>query len=163
MALRKILTDGDPILAQKSHPVTKFDRKLHILLDDMKETLTKANGLGLAAPQIGILRRCVIVVDETNQMVELINPEIIEYSEETEENLEGCLSVPGKWGMVVRPLWAKVRAQDRDGNFFEKEGEDITARCFFHEIDHLNGHLFSELAPELFTQKELDEMMGEDE
>lgn len=162
MALRTILTDSDPALHKACRPVTQFDEKLHDLLDDMKETLAKANGAGLAAPQVGILRRAVIVVDANDQMLELVNPEIIEQEGE-QEGFEGCLSVPGRWGVVKRPMKAKVRAQDRNGNFFEAEGEEIVARCFCHEIDHLDGHLFTELAGRLYTNEELEELMEEDD
>ncbi|WP_297289593.1 peptide deformylase [uncultured Flavonifractor sp.] len=163
MALRTILTDDDPVLHKACRPVTQFDGRLHDLLDDLKETLAEANGAGLAAPQVGILRRAVIVVDANDQMLELVNPEIIAMEGE-QEGFEGCLSVPGRWGVVKRPMKAKVRAQDRNGNFFEVEGEEIVARCFCHEIDHLDGHLFTELAGRLYTTEELDELMaGEDE
>lgn len=162
MALRTILTDGDPALHKACRPVTQFDEKLHDLLDDLKETLAHANGAGLAAPQVGILRRAVIVVDANDQMLELVNPEIIE-GEGEQEGFEGCLSVPGRWGVVKRPMKAKVRAQDRNGNFFEVEGEEIVARCFCHEIDHLDGHLFTELAGRLYTNEELDELMAEED
>ena len=162
MALRTILTDGDPALHKVCRPVTQFDEKLHDLLDDMKETLAKANGAGLAAPQVGILRRAVIVVDANDEMLELVNPEIIAREGE-QEGFEGCLSVPGRWGVVKRPMKAKVRAQDRNGNFFEVEGEEIVARCFCHELDHLDGHLFTELAGRLYTTEELEEMMAEED
>ena len=162
MALRTILTDGDPALHKVCRPVTQFDEKLHDLLDDMKETLAHANGAGLAAPQVGILRRAVIVVDANDEMLELVNPEIIAREGE-QEGFEGCLSVPGRWGVVKRPMKAKVRAQDRNGNFFEVEGEEIVARCFCHELDHLDGHLFTELAGRLYTNEELEEMMAEED
>ena len=162
MALRTILTDGDPALHKVCRPVTQFDEKLHDLLDDLKETLAQANGAGLAAPQVGILRRAVIVVDANDEMLELVNPEIIAREGE-QEGFEGCLSVPGRWGVVKRPMKAKVRAQDRNGNFFEVEGEEIVARCFCHEIDHLDGHLFTELAGRLYTNEELEEMMAEED
>ena len=145
MALRTILTDGDPALHKVCRPVTQFDEKLHDLLDDLKETLAQANGAGLAAPQVGILRRAVIVVDANDEMLELVNPEIISREGE-QEGFEGCLSVPGRWGVVKRPMKAKVRAQDRNGNFFEVEGEEIVARCFCHEIDHLSGQLYVDKA-----------------
>ncbi len=157
MALRKILVQGDPSLAKHCRPVEKFDEKLHVLLDDMKETLADANGAGLAAPQIGILRRVVVVVDADDQMVELVNPELI-HTEGEQTGLEGCLSVPGKYGVVTRPYKATVRAQDRNGNFFEMEGEEIVARCFCHEIEHLDGHLFVEHADRLYTIEELEAM-----
>ena len=127
MALREILTQGDPVLTKTCRPVEKFDRKLHDLLDDLKETLSDSGGVGLAAPQIGILRRVVVVEDRDDHMLELVNPVIV--SQEGEQNgWEGCLSVPGKYGMVQRPSLVTVRAQDRDGNFFEASGEDLVAR-----------------------------------
>ena len=157
MALRKILVQGDPSLAKHCRPVEKFDEKLHVLLDDMKETLADANGAGLAAPQIGILRRVVVVVDADDQMVELVNPELIR-TEGEQTGLEGCLSVPGKYGVVTRPYKATVRAQDRNGNYFEMDGEEIVARCFCHEIEHLDGHLFVEHTDRLYTIEELEAM-----
>ncbi len=163
MALREILKDGDETLLKKSHPITKFDEKLHVLLDDMKETLVVANGLGLAAPQIGILRRCVLVVDDDDNMVELVNPEIIYRSDECQDGLEGCLSVPGKWGMVQRPMTVTVRAQNRLGEPFEMTGEGITARCICHEVDHLEGRLFTSLADKVLTQAQLDELLAQEE
>ena len=163
MALRKILTDEDPALHKKCRPVTNFDDSLGELLDDLKETLAHAHGAGLAAPQVGILRRCVIVVDANDQMLELVNPEIIWRSEETQDGLEGCLSVPGRWGEVERPARVRVRAQDRTGETFEVEGEEIVARCFCHELDNLDGHIFTELTDRLYTQQELDEMMEEEQ
>lgn len=162
MAIREIVKKGDPVLGKMCHPVTKFDGKLGDLLDDMKQTLAEANGLGLAAPQVGILRRAVIVIDDNGQMLELVNPEILERTGE-QEGLEGCLSVPGMWGYVKRPTWVKVRAQDRKGQWFEVEGHDITARCFCHELGHLDGHLFTELCDRLYTSEELDAMAEEQE
>ena len=162
MALRKILTDQDPALHKKCRPVTNFDGRLGELLDDLRETLAHANGAGLAAPQVGILRRCVIVVDEKDEMLELVNPEIIWRSEETQEGWEGCLSVPGLWGDVVRPARVRVRAQNRRGESFEVEGEGIVARCFCHELDHLDGHIFTELTDQLYTQQEMDKLMEEE-
>lgn len=161
MALRTILTEGDPALTKKCRPVTVFDERLHDLIDDLKETLAHANGAGLAAPQIGILRRVVIVVDDNDEMLELVNPEIV-YEEGEQEGFEGCLSVPGRWGVVKRPKKVRVRAQDRNGNTFEVEGEDIVARCFCHETEHLDGHLFVEHADRLYTTEELDELMEEE-
>ncbi len=157
MALREILTQGDPVLTKTCRPVEKFDRKLHDLLDDLKETLSDSGGVGLAAPQIGILRRVVVVEDRDGHMLELVNPVIV--SQEGEQNgWEGCLSVPGKYGMVQRPSLVTVRAQDRDGNFFEASGEDLVARCFCHELEHLDGHLFVEHTDRLYTVEELDAM-----
>ena len=158
MALRTILTDQDPALHKVCRPVTSFDGRLHDLLDDLKETLAHANGAGLAAPQVGILRRVVVVVDGNEEMLELVNPELISQEGE-QEGFEGCLSVPGRWGIVKRPMKARVRAQDRNGNFFEAEGEEIVARCFCHELEHLDGHLFTERADRLYTNEELDELL----
>ncbi len=162
MAIREILVQGDPVLNKVCHPVTKFDGRLADLLDDLRETLRRANGLGLAAPQIGILRRAVVVVTdlETGEMLELVNPEIVAQSGE-QDGLEGCLSVPGQWGYVKRPSWARVKAQDRHGNWFEAEGSDVTARCFCHELSHLDGHLYTELVDRLYTTEELDAMEAE--
>ena len=159
MALRTILTDKDPARHKVCRPVTSFDGRLHDLLDDLKETLAAAHGAGLAAPQVGILRRCVVVVDANDEMLELVNPEIVWTSEEQQDGLEGCLSVPGMWGMVERPMRVRVRAQDRNGAFFEAEGEEIVARCFCHELDHLDGHVFTEHTDHLYTQDELDELL----
>lgn len=160
MALRKILTQGDPTLNKKSRPVERFDERLHILLDDMKETLSAANGAGLAAPQVGILRRVVVVVDADDHMVELVNPELV-YTEGEQTGLEGCLSVPGKYGLVTRPYKARIRAQDRNGQSFELDGEEIVARCFCHELEHLDGHLFVEHTDRLYTVDELEAMEEE--
>ncbi len=160
MSLRTILTQGDPALAKTCRPVEKFDQKLHELLDDMKETLVRANGVGLAAPQIGILRRVAVVMDEDENMVELVNPQIIA-SDGEQTGLEGCLSVPGKYGVVTRPATATVRAQDRNGEFFEMSGEGIVARCFCHELEHLDGHLFVEHTDRLYTVEELEAMEDE--
>ena len=161
MALRTIITEGDPVLNKVCRPVEKFDDRLHILIDDMKETLAVSNGVGLAAPQVGILRRVVLVMDAEENVIELVNPTIISREGE-QDGLEGCLSVPGKYGFVTRPMKVTVRAQDRNGEFFEVSGEELTARCFCHELDHLDGHLFVEHAEELYTPEELD-AMAEDE
>lgn len=154
MGIRKIMTVKEPCLHKVCRPVEKFDGKLHKLLDDMKETLLDANGVGLAAPQVGILRR-VVVVDTGEEMLELVNPELLETSGE-QEGAEGCLSVPGKYGLVKRPMVAKVRAQDRDGNWFEVEGEELIARCFCHEIDHLDGIVYTEVMERFLTEEELN-------
>ena len=153
MGLRKILTDKEPSLHKVCRPVEKFDWRLHKLLDDMKETLAEANGVGLAAPQVGILRR-VVLVDTGDEILELINPEMLETSGE-QTGIEGCLSVPGKYGIVTRPMIAKVRAQDRDGNWFEAEGEELIARCFCHELDHLDGIVYTEVMERYLTDEEL--------
>ena len=155
MGLRKILTVSDPALHKVCKPVTAFDRKLHKLLDDMKETLADANGVGLAAPQVGILRR-VVVVDVGGDVLELVNPELLE-TEGEQEGPEGCLSVPGKYGLVKRPYKAKVRAQDRNGEWFEVEGEELIARCFCHELDHLDGIVYTEVMERFLTDEEMEE------
>ena len=154
MGLRKILTDKDPALHKVCRPVEKFDGRLHRLLDDMKETLIEANGVGLAAPQVGILRR-VVLVDTGDEVLELINPSLLETSGE-QVGAEGCLSIPGKYGLVKRPNYAKVRAQDRNGNWFEAEGEELIARCFCHELDHLDGILYTEVMERFLTEEELE-------
>ena len=162
MAIRKILTDEDPVLHKKCHPVTQFDEKLGSLLADLKATLANANGAGLAAPQIGILRRIVIVVDANDKMLELVNPELLDQEGE-QDGFEGCLSVPGRWGMVKRPMKVRVKAQDRSGKWFEAEGEEMVARCFCHEIEHLDGHIFTEHTDKLYTSEELDELLTRQE
>jgi len=162
MALRNILKEGDETLSKRCRPVTDFNARLHDLLDDMAETMTEAQGVGLAAPQVGILRRAVIVLEtnvnegESDYIIELINPEIIE-SEGEQEGPEGCLSVPGVYGMVKRPDRVVVRAQDRNGEFFEVEGYGLTARAFCHEIAHLEGQLFLEVSEHIMTEDELDD------
>lgn len=161
MALRNILTKEDPTLRKVSRPVTKFDDRLHELLDDMAETLEDARGVGLAAPQVGILRR-VVVVDVGEEILELINPEIISESGE-QTGMEGCLSVPGKYGIVTRPNVVKVRAQDRFGEWYEAEGEELIARAFCHELDHLDGHLYVDKMERFLTQEELEELANEAE
>jgi peptide deformylase len=160
MSVRKIYTQGDEVLSKKSHPVTKFDHKLHVLLDDMRDTLIQADGAGLAAPQIGILRR-VVVVSDGDTITELVNPEIVATQGE-QNGLEGCLSVPQKYGMVKRPMVVTVKAQDRDGYFFTMTGQEIVARAFCHEIDHLNGVLFTEYTNHLFTPDEIQQIAEEE-
>ena len=155
MALRNIVEQGDPCLEKVCRPVTEFNRRLHILLDDMLEPLADANGAGLDAPPVGVLRRvCIVLDDDTEEYLELINPEIIATSGE-QTGLEGCLSVPGKWGIVTRPNLVRVRAQDRFGNWFEAEGEELMARAFCHEIEHLDGHLYVEHIDHFLTEDEL--------
>ena len=153
MGLRRILTDKDPALHKVCKPMVNFDSRLYKLLDDMRETLIDSGGVGLAAPQVGILRR-VVIVDTGEEILELINPTIIETSGE-QEGPEGCLSVPGKYGLVNRPYYAKVRAQDRHGNWFEAEGEELIARCFCHELDHLDGIIYTEVMERFLTEDEL--------
>ena len=162
MALRKIVTVGDPVLTKKCRPVTKFDERLATLIDDMIETMHDANGVGLAGPQVGVLRR-VVVVDTGEEDLELVNPEIVEVSEETQTGLEGCLSLPGEYGIVTRPNHVVVRAQDRNGDWYEYEGEELIARCFCHEIDHLDGHMYTEFAERMLTKEELEQMTEQEE
>ena len=162
MALRKIVLQGDESLTKVCRPVTDFNSRLHTLLDDMKETLLDSGGVGLAAPLVGILRRVCVVQNEDDEVIELINPEII-YTEGEQTGLEGCLSVPGKYGIVTRPEVVRVRAQDRNGDFFEVEDSDLTARCFCHEIEHLDGHLFVEHTDHLMTEEELEEFIRRQE
>ena len=157
MGLRKILTDKEPALHKVCKPVTNFDSKLFKLLDDMRDTLIESGGVGLAAPQVGILRRVVLVDvgEEDNEIVEFINPEMLETDGE-QYGPEGCLSVPGKYGLVKRPMYAKVRAQDRNGDWFEAEGEELIARCFCHELDHLDGIVYTEKVDRFLTEEELN-------
>lgn len=142
MAIRNIVKLGDPILSKKSRPVEKFDQKLFTILDDMKDTLYKAQGAGLAAVQVGILRR-IVVMDCGDGYLELINPEIVEKSEELQHETEGCLSLPGKYGVTERPKSVVVKAQNREGRWCLYKGTDLKARCFCHEIDHLDGILYT--------------------
>lgn len=155
MGLRKILTIEEPALHKTCRPVESFDMRLHSLLNDMRETLIESGGVGLAAPQVGILRR-VVLVDTGEEILELINPELLETDGE-QEGAEGCLSVPGKYGLVKRPYYAKVRAQDRDGNWYEAEGEELIARCFCHELDHLDGIIYTEVMERYLTEEELEQ------
>lgn len=168
MALRNIVHEGDSVLHKKCRDVTKFDDRLHQLIDDMRETLASADGVGLAAPQVGVLRRVVIVLEtnvaegEEPYMIELINPEIIASSGD-QNGPEGCLSLPGRWGLVDRPLDVTVRAQDRFGNTFEVSGHELTARAFCHELDHLEGKMFTDCASRMLTDEELETGSWKDE
>ena len=153
MGLRKILTDKEPSLHKVCRPVEKFDGRLHKLLDDMVETMLDAHGVGLAAPQVGILRR-IVVVNTGDEILELVNPTLLETDGE-QMGAEGCLSVPGKYGLVKRPYYAKVRAQDRYGEWFEVEGEELIGRCFCHELDHLDGIVYTEVMERFLTEEEL--------
>ena len=154
MALRKIALEGEACLSKVCRPVTDFNSRLHTLLDDLADTLADSGGVGLAAPQVGVLRRVCVVLDEEDQLIELVNPEII-YTEGEQTGLEGCLSLPGKYGIVTRPEHVVVRAQDRNGDWYEYEGDEILARCFLHEIDHLDGHMYTEIAEKMLTPEEL--------
>ena len=162
MALRNIVLQGEPCLTKKCRPVTEFNGRLHTLLDDLKDTLLDSGGVGLAAPQVGILRRVCVVMNEDDEIIELVNPEIIATDGE-QTGLEGCLSVPGKWGIVTRPNVVRVRAQDRYGRPFEVEGEGLTARAFCHEIEHLDGHLFVEHVDHFLSDEELREYLEREE
>ena len=156
MALRRILTAEDPALHKVCRPVTKFDDKLGTLLDDMAETVVDANGVGLAAPQIGILRR-IVVIDLGEEIVELVNPEIVETSGE-QDGAEGCLSFPGEFGMVKRPMKVRAKFQDRNGEWYEIEAEELLARCIMHETDHLNGQMYVDImSRELFDDDDGEE------
>jgi peptide deformylase len=182
MATRNILKDGERGLNKKSRTVKDFNNRLHVLLDDMRETLIDANGLGLAAPQVGVLRRVALIVDTTvdadelemiddeletaseayevdisNQIIELVNPEIISKCG-TQSGSEGCLSVPGVFGIVTRPETVLVRAQDRNGDSFEIEVSNLAARAVCHEIDHLDGIIFTSIAERLLDEDELAEL-----
>ncbi|MBQ7903613.1 MAG: peptide deformylase [Oscillospiraceae bacterium] len=147
MAIRNIVKDGDPILKKVCRPVTDFNEKLATLLEDMGETMIAANGLGLAGPQVGMMRRVFVVLDqylddddnEVEEIIEFVNPEILETSEETITSFEGCLSFPGRNGLITRPAYVRAQAQDRYGEWFEIEAEGLLARAILHENDHLNG------------------------
>ena len=156
MAIRNIVKDGDPILKKKCRPVENVDQKLAVLLADMAERMHMANGVGLAAPQVGMLRR-VVVIDVGEGVIELVNPKIVAYSGK-QEGLEGCLSFPGEWGLATRPNYVKVRAQDRNGDEFEIDGEELLARAFCHEIDHLNGVVFKDVVDRMLSAAEIEEM-----
>ncbi len=172
MAIRTIVKDGDPILKKVCRPVTEFNEKLATLLDDMGETMVEANGLGLAGPQVGMLRRVFVVLDqyideegyEVDEIIEFVNPEILETRGEV-TIFEGCLSFPNRNGAITRPQWVRAKAQDRNGNWFEIEAEDILARAICHENDHLNGitvldnakYFYEDLTPEEIKNLNLDE------
>ena len=159
MAIRNVVKEGDSVLTKKCRPVEKFDAKLAELLDDMADTMHKYNGVGLAAPQVGMLRR-VVVIDVGEGVIELVNPRIIAFSGE-QESVEGCLSCPGEWGTTKRPDYVKVRAQDRNGEEFETEGRELLAKAFCHEIDHLNGIIFKQKVERMLTPKEIEAMNQE--
>ena len=159
MAIRIIRTEEDPILRKCSRPVTKFDDKLGQIIDDMRETMAKANGAGLAAVQVGMLRR-IVVVDAGDGVLELVNPQIIEADGE-QVGEEGCLSLPNKWAIVRRPNHVKVRAQTRTGAWRIFEGEGLKARAFCHELDHLDGHLFIDRMEKMLTEEEVRRLQNE--
>ena len=157
MAILNIIKEGDPTLRKKSRPVEEITPRITRLIDDMHDTLKKSGGVGLAAVQVGVLRRIVLVENEDGEVIELINPEIID-TKGTQEGLEGCLSVPDQWGITERPAKVKVRALDRTGKEFTVTGEGLTARCFCHEIDHLEGILFIDKASHMLTDEELENL-----
>ncbi|MDO4747914.1 MAG: peptide deformylase [Eubacteriales bacterium] len=153
MALRNIVTEGDDILLKKCRPVEKFDKKLWDLLDDMAETLYDSGGVGLAGPQVGVMRR-VCVIDIGEGLIEFINPQIIK-TEGKHQVVEGCLSSPGEYGIVERPIKVKAKAFDRDGNEFEVEGEELFAQAMCHEFDHLDGVLFKSKVIRMLSPDEI--------
>lgn len=156
MAVRNIVKKGDEILRKKCKPIEVFDEKLGELLDDMIETLQGANGVGLAGPQVGTLRRLCVIYDEDLGFLEMVNPVIVKFSKKQERDIEGCLSCPDKWGYVTRPTKCVVRAQDRHGDEYEYRLSGLSARCAFHEIDHLDGKLFIDFVDEFVAPEDLD-------
>ena len=160
MAILHILDESDDTLRMKSREVTEITPRILMLLDDMAETLHKAQGVGLAAPQVGVLRRIVLVETEPGQLYELINPVIVEKEGEQRE-VEGCLSLPGQWGYTVRPKKVTVEATNRAGERVRYTGEDLLARAFCHELDHLDGVLFKDNSPHMLNKKEIREYFGE--
>ena len=155
MAILNILKEGDEALRKKCRPVEQITPRILQLLDDMHETLEKAQGVGLAAPQVGVLRR-IVIVEIGDKKYEMINPEIIATKGKQEE-IEACLSVPDKYGLVKRPAWVKVRATDRNGNVYEAEGDGLMARCFCHELDHLDGTLYIDRAIEMYDPDDIED------
>ncbi len=154
MALRRILTDKDTMLHKVCKPVENFDEKLAVMLDDMHETLDKAQGVGLAAPQIGICRR-VFIMHLDDERIEAVNPKILKRKGK-QRVLEGCLSCPDIWGYVKRPLRCTLKAQDRNGNWFERDFTELGAQCTCHENDHLDGHVFTEIVEEFVNPEDLE-------
>ena len=162
MALRNIREIGDPILNQRAKEVREMTPNLRALIEDMVETMRLANGVGLAAPQVGVLKRLVVIECEEGELHVLINPEIVERDGE-QTGYEGCLSVPGKTGIVTRPNHVKVKALNENMEPVTVEGEELLARALCHELDHLDGHLYTEMAEELYTNEELEEMQAEED
>lgn len=158
MAILKILKNSDPTLRKISREVDVITPRIITLLDDMRDTLHKANGCGLAAVQVGVLRRVVIIEAEEGKLYEMINPVITERSEELQHEMEGCLSLPGRWGITCRPKTVTVRAMDRNGNYYTVTGSDLLARAICHETDHLDGVLFTDKAEHMLTKEEIDEL-----
>ena len=162
MALRNIREIGDPILNQRAKEVREMTPNLRALIEDMVETMRHANGVGLAAPQVGVLKRLVVIECEEGELHVLINPEIVERDGE-QTGYEGCLSDPGKTGIVTRPNHVKVKALNENMEPVTVEGEELLARALCHELDHLDGHLYTEMAEELYTNEELEEMQAEED
>ncbi len=156
MALLNIVKIGEDVLRKTSRPVERITPRIIRLIDDMRDTLEESGGVGLAAPQVGVLKR-IVLVDNGDEVLELINPEIIE-SSGTQEEAEGCLSCPNRWGITSRPAYVKVRAFNRFGEAFEADGTGLTARCFCHELDHLDGILFVDKAIRMLTEEELGKL-----
>ena len=157
MAILNIIKDGDPMLRKVSRPVTEINSRILTLLDDMTETMRAANGCGLAAVQVGVLRRVVVIEVEEGEVIELINPRIVAKSGEQQET-EGCLSLPDKWGITRRPAAVVVRTQNRKGEEVEIRGTELLARALCHEIDHLDGHLFTDRVVRSLSKKEMREL-----
>ena len=158
MAILKIIKDDDPQLRKVSRTVDEITPRIITLLDDMKDTLHKANGAGLAAPQVGVLRRVVLIETEKGKLYEMINPEIIERSEELQHEIEGCLSIPNRWGITERPQKVTVRAMDRNGKYYTLTGTGLLARAICHETDHLDGILYSDKAIRMLSPEEIEEI-----
>lgn len=158
MAILNIVKEGDPVLRKICRPVTEITPRTLQLLEDMKETLHKADGCGLAAPQVGVLRRIALVEVEKGKLYELINPEIIA-REGTQNEMEGCLSIPGEWGITERPEKVTVRAMNRNGEMYEVSGEGLMARALCHELDHLDGVLYKDKAIHMLTKEEIEEQL----
>ncbi len=154
MAIRNVVKEGDDVLRKTARPVTEFNARLHTLLDDMRDTMYEKNGVGLAGNQVGILRR-VVVIDTGEGLIELVNPEIVKY-EGKQEEVEGCLSCPGEYGIVKRPMKVTVKAQDRFGAWKTYEGEGLLARAFCHELDHLDGKIFKDKVIRMLAPDEIE-------
>ena len=154
MAIRNVVKEGDNVLRKTARPVTDFNERLHTLLDDMADTMYEQNGCGLAGNQVGVLRR-VVVIDVGEGLMELVNPEIVKYSGKQEE-VEGCLSCPGEYGIVKRPMNVTVKTQDRYGEWHTYEGEGLLAKAFCHEIDHLDGIIYKDKAIRMLAPDEIE-------
>ncbi|MEI6602549.1 MAG: peptide deformylase [Clostridia bacterium] len=158
MAIRRVVKQGDPILRKRSREIIEINQRIIEIIEDMTETLYKENGIGIAAPQIGILKR-IVVIDQGDGPIELINPVMLSCEGE-QEGTEGCLSVPGEFGLVKRPACVRIKALNRKGKRIELIGDGMLARAFCHEIDHLDGKLFVDIATEMYSQEEIDQMEG---